>query len=212
MVILALFLGLAYMSPMDVNEDDDQNFEQGMNPIDYKEELSSLLSIFVSKYAMFPILLVEVAIYVYFNVRLIWILYSTVEWDTIVNKFTFLIIIWGILYMVGSPIDFWIRLYGPTTFTIISMDNYCSCWMIFYKSMFYVMCLCSLTIAVIRYICVAYPIEYHNRSAEKVMLLCSESFLEGTQMRMQEQISFISFVQWYLLLHSVLLRLIRKVI
>ena len=73
MVILALFLGLAYMSPMDVNEDDDQNFEQGMNPIDYKEELSSLLSIFVSKYAMFPILVVEVAICVCLNVRLVWI-------------------------------------------------------------------------------------------------------------------------------------------
>ena len=216
MVILAIFLGLAYTSPMDVNEDDDQNFEQGMNPIEYKEELSSLLSIFVSKYAMFPILVVEVAIYVYLNVRLIWIWYSTGEWDTIANKFTFLQRIWGILYMVGSPIDFWIRLYGHTTFTHIvwkmEMENYCLCWMIIYKSMFYASMTYQMTVAVIRYTCVVYPIEYHSRSAENVFLLCSESFLAGTQMRRQEQVSFISFVCWLLFLRSLSLGLIRPVI
>ena len=124
--------------------------------------------------------------------------------------------IWGILYMVGSPIDFWIRLYGPTTFTHIvwkmEMENYCPCWMIIYKSMFYASMTCQVTVAVIRYTCVVYPIENHSRSAENVFLLCSEYLLAGTQMRRQEHVSFKSFVCWLLFLHSLSLGLSRPVI
>ena len=72
-VISALFLGLAYTLPTGVTEDDGQNYEQGINPIESKEGLSTLLSTIVSKYAMFPILVVEVAICVCLNVRLVWI-------------------------------------------------------------------------------------------------------------------------------------------
>ena len=72
-VIIALFLGLAYTSPTDVIYDDEQNFELGKKPVEYEEELSILLSTFISKNAMFPILVVKVVIYVCLNVRLVWI-------------------------------------------------------------------------------------------------------------------------------------------
>jgi hypothetical protein len=79
-----------YTSATNDMDDDEQNYEVDKKPFEYAEELSRLLSIFISKNAMFPMLLVKVVFYVRLNIRLVWILYSTGEWDIIVNKFTFL--------------------------------------------------------------------------------------------------------------------------
>ena len=162
-IILALFLGIVYSSPLGINSQHED--AQGMETLEMKEEFSYLLSTFVSKYAMFPLLVAEVIIHVLLNIRLLWIWYSSGEWDTIVNKFLFLQRIYIIIYMLGCPVDFWLRLYGHNTFTYISMENYCSCWMIFYKSIFYAFMTSQLIIAMIRFTCVKYSIEYHNRFA-----------------------------------------------
>ena len=118
---------------------------------------------FISKNAMFPLLTLEVIIYVKMHCHLAWVWYSTGELDTIVNKFLFLQRIWGILYMVGCFVDFFIRIYSEPSFTFISSANYCSFWMVYYKSMFYLIMTSQLAVALNRFICVASPIEYHKR-------------------------------------------------
>ena len=174
-VIMSLFLGLAYTSPMHLGDSGvppkNPHYIEGMNSLEYKflimPEFSSVFSLFISKYALFPLLVGEAIIYVCLNSRLLWIWYITGEWDTIVNKFIFLQRIWGIIYMVGCVVDFWIRLYGLDTVTFMSMDTNCSCWMIFYKFLFYAIMTSQFAIAVLRIVCVSYPIEYHNRSVNK---------------------------------------------
>ena len=120
-IIFVLFLGLVYTTPTNIDEDaGERHHLVGMDPIELSQELSALLSIFVSKVAMFPLLVLEVTIYVSLNCRLLWMWYRTSEWDTIVNKFLFINRICGILYMVGCPVDFWLRLYGQNSFILIS--------------------------------------------------------------------------------------------
>ena len=163
MIILVLFLGLAYISPIGINDDENHEDDKEWNDHDIKEESVKLLSSFVSKFAMFPLLTCEVIIYVVLNLRLLYIWYCTGMWGTIVNRFLCLQRIWGIIYIIGCPLDFWIRLYGTNTYTFTTMENYCSLWMIFYKFMFYSILTSQFIIAVIRLICVKYSIEYHNR-------------------------------------------------
>ena len=164
-IILAFFLGLAYISPTALNEEENQEVAEvmRMETPEIEEQLSALLSSYMNKYAMFPLLVVETTIYVALNTLLLYIWYSTGEWDTIVNRFLCLQRIWAMIYLTGCPVDFGLRLFGEITFTFISMENYCACWMMFYKSMFYASMTSQLIIAVIRLICVKYSIEYHNR-------------------------------------------------
>ena len=159
--IFVLFVGLAYSTPTD--SDDNSVPSLHMHYLEDKEDRNSLVSLFLSKYILLPIILVEVTIYVSLNSRLLWTWYFTGEWNTIVNKFLFLQRIWGIIYMVGCPVDFGLRLFGDMTFTLISMENYCTCWMIFYKALFYTIMTSQFAVAVNRFVCVAYPIQYHTK-------------------------------------------------
>ena len=171
MVISSLFLGLAYTSPNDFRDEDilstDPGTIVGITTSNYKElikiELSSVLSSFISNYAMFPLLVVEVVIYVCLNSRLLWIWFSNGQFDTVVNKFILVQRISGIIYMIGCVVDFGLRLYVPNSFTFMSADTYCSCWMIFYKSAFFVIMTAQFAVAIVRLLCTTFPIEYHNR-------------------------------------------------
>ena len=193
LVILSLFLGLTYVFPFNaIGNDVTANYHLHIDKRISQD--NSLFSLFLSKYAMFPVLLVEVVIYVVLNGNLLWTWFSTGEWDSIVNKFFFLQRIWGILYMVGCATDFWIRLYRIESVIFLSMDNSCACWMIFYKGLFYAIMTSQFTVAVIRYICIKYPIEYHNRSVEQnhsiIFLIL---VFKDTQMKIPKKTSLTSF-------------------
>ena len=155
-VALCLILGLVYLSPGDL-------LDEAITQKHSAEEESSYLSTFISKYAMYPLLIVEMVTYVMMSSRLLWIWYSHKELNTIVNKLIFIQRIFGIIHCIGIIVDYGIRLYGPTSFSFISVDNYCGCWIMFYKSLFYATMGAYFAMAVIRLLCVAYPIEYHNR-------------------------------------------------
>ena len=153
---LSLILGLVYLTPRELM--DDANMDSMI-----KLELSTELSIFISKYAMYPVVVIEVVIYVSLSSHLLWMWYSAGELGTIVNKIFFLQRILGIINTLGWVLDYGIRLYGPSSFSFISTENYCACWIIFYKSLFYLVNSLYFTIAFTRFLCVEYPMEYHNR-------------------------------------------------
>ena len=158
--ILCLFFGLVHSSPSDLR--DGANPPKALDFIsDMKLELRSVFSDYISKYAMFPLLVVEMIIVVSLNGYLLWIWFSTGQVDTIVNKFIFIQRFAIISYIIGCVIDYWLRLYGLESFTFMSADTYCSCWIIFYKTIFYGCSMSLFSAAVIRFICVEYPIEYH---------------------------------------------------
>ena len=120
--------------------------------------ISSLISI----YALFPMLLLETMLYVPMNIYLLWMWYRTGQWDTLVNKLICIQRICGILYSVGCLVDFFFRLDGMT-FSFFSPANSCSCWMIYYKFLIFIYQTSQLAMAILRFICVKYPIDYHIR-------------------------------------------------
>ena len=69
--------------------------------------------------------------------------------------------------MVGCFVYFFIRIFNEPSFTFFSSANYCSFWMVYYKSMFYFIMTSQLAIALNRFICVTSPIEYHKRYLKK---------------------------------------------
>ena len=162
LVIVCLFLGLAYNSPVDLRNGNIPEHESEYNLLK-SLDLSSDLSTFVSKNAMFPLLVVEMMLYVSMNSRLLWIWFSTGEWDTIVNKFIIIQRTGGIIYMVGCVVDYGLRLYILESFTFLPAGTYCSCWIIFYKTLFYATSLSLFAAALVRLLCVEFPLEYHNR-------------------------------------------------
>ena len=128
-----------------------------------KEELSGDFSLYISKHAMYPVVVVEMTIYVSLNIRLLWGWYTEAKLRTNVNKVIFSTRIIGILVILGWVVDYGIRLYGPPSFSFITTENYCACWIIFYKALFYLWMALNFVNAFIRFLCVEYPIEYHNR-------------------------------------------------
>ena len=84
-IIFVLFLGLVYTAHTNIDEDADEYHVEGVDHIDLKEEVITLL---VSKVAMFPILIVEVAIYVSLNCGFIWIWFCTGEREPLLTHFS----------------------------------------------------------------------------------------------------------------------------
>ena len=132
--------------------------------------MSLAYSIYISKYVLLPLLVVEMIIIVYMNSGLLWIWYITGQHTTIVNKFIIIQRICTIFYIIGCVVDYSIRLYGPQPITFISPDIYCSFWMIFYKFIFYTTCFCLFSVALIRLVCVEHPMVYHNRLDNNICL------------------------------------------
>ena len=102
-----------------------------------KEDLSSEFSLYISKYAMYPVVVVEMIFYVSLNTHLLWGWYNEGKLGTSVNKVIFIIRITAIFNTIGWVVDYGIRLYGPPSFSFISTENYCACWIIYYKALFY---------------------------------------------------------------------------
>ena len=165
LVTVCLIISLVSASTHDLPGDEPGQTAVGDTlDVESKFELSSEMSDFISKNAMYPLLVVEVVIFVYLNSRLLWMWYSAGEFNTNVNKLIFILRILGIIHEIGCVVDFGIRLYGPKPVPFMSSENYCACWIAFYKTIFYACMGCHFATAFIRVLCVAYPIEYHQRS------------------------------------------------
>ena len=128
-----------------------------------KEQLSTEFSLYISKYAMYPVVVVEMFLYVTLNTHLLWGWYKEGKLGTNVNKVIFSTRIIGMFNTLGWVVDYGIRLYGPPSFSFISTENYCACWIIYYKALFYLVMALNFVNAFVRFLCVEYPIEYHNR-------------------------------------------------
>ena len=151
---VCLILGLVFSSSREFNGKDID--------LPIKEELSADFSLYISKH-IFPVVVVEMTIYVTLNIRLLWGWYTESQLRTNVNKVIFGIRILGIFVTLGWVVDYGIRLYGPPAFSFISTENYCACWIIYYKAIFYLLMTFNFVNAFIRFLCVEFPIEYHNR-------------------------------------------------
>ena len=170
-VSVSLILGLVYFSPREFMEEDlsktkfyyNTRVDQQDIDLMIKMELSTELSMFISKYALYPVVVSQMVIYISLSSHLLWRWYSKGEFDTIVNKIIFIQRILGIFNHIGWVVDYGIRLYGPSSFSFISTENYCACWIIFYKALFYGSMGMYFSTAFIRFIYVEYPIEYHKR-------------------------------------------------
>ena len=129
LITVCLIISLVSASTRDLEE--DETAVEDTLDLDLKFELSSEMSDFISKNAMYPLLVVEVVIFVYLNSRLLWIWYSAGEFNTIVNKLIFILRFLGIINELGCVVDFGIRLYGPKPVPFMSTENYCACWIAF---------------------------------------------------------------------------------
>ena len=127
-----------------------------------KEGTKLLLSDLLSRYAMFPILGLETLIYLPMNIFLLCIWYREGEFLTVVNKIIGIQRVCGILYSAGCFLDYFFRVYG-IPISSDSLSTLCSCWMIYYKLLVYAYHTSHLSIALVRFFSVKYPIEYHIR-------------------------------------------------
>ena len=128
-----------------------------------KQELSHVFSATISKFVMFPLLVVETMAVVYMNVYLLWVWYQTGKWNTIVNKFIIMQRMCIISINTSLVIDYSIRLFGPQILIPISSATYSLCWLFCYQSLMYASICACLSAAVVRFLCVKYPLQYHNR-------------------------------------------------
>ena len=116
----------------------------------------------ISRYAIFPLLLLVALIYLMMNFYLLWKWHTSGELDTNVNKLIGIQRTIGIFYSFGCIVDYFFRVYGsPVLF--LSESTYCSCWMIYYKFLAYSYLAAHLAIAIIRFTCIKYPTEFQNR-------------------------------------------------
>ena len=127
-----------------------------------KEGTKLLLSDLLSRYALFPILGLETLIYLPMNIFLLCIWYREGEFQTVVNKIIGIQRVCGILYSTGCFLDYLFRVYG-LPISSLSLPTLCFCWMIYYKLLVYAYHTSHLSIALVRFLCVKYPIEYHIR-------------------------------------------------
>ena len=107
---VCLILGLVYFSPKEGFSKTNSSSTAEINQPDLdsmmKMELSTEFSMFISKYAMYPVVVVEMVIYVSLSTHLLWMWYSNGEFDTIVNKLIFIQRIFGIFDTTGLVVDY----------------------------------------------------------------------------------------------------------
>ena len=111
---------------------------------------------------MFPLLVMETLLYVPMNLYLLWTWIAREKRDTLVDKLICLQRVCGIVYCTGSFVDYYFRLTG-VHLTSMSLATYCSCWMVFYKILIYTFQTSHLCMALVRFLCVKYPLQYHTR-------------------------------------------------
>ena len=116
----------------------------------------------IIKYAMYPVLLLETLLFTPFNIYLLWMWISMGQWDTIVNKMIIIQTFCGVFITLGKLGDFSVRLVGLEP-SFMLPSTYCSCWLVFYKFLANIYQTSHLSMAIVRWICVKYPLEFHAR-------------------------------------------------
>ena len=111
---------------------------------------------------MYPMLLVETMFYITMNTYLLWLWFITGQWGTIVNNLISIQHVCGILITLGRVVDFYFRLYGLNP-SSMSLATYCSCWLVFYRFLVYIFQTSHLSMAIVRWVCVKYPLKFHSR-------------------------------------------------
>ena len=127
-------------------------------------EYKILLSDIISIYSMFPFLLVEAMVHASINLYLMWTWFCTGQLGTIVNKLICIQTICGILLILGRLVDYSLRLgeVHPSSSSMLP-STYSSCWIVFYNMLIYMFQTAHLSMASFRWVCVKYPLEFHNR-------------------------------------------------
>ena len=125
-------------------------------------DISSLKSDLISKYAMLPMLFIENLLYLPMNTYLLWVWFIKEKRATMVDKHLCLQRGIATIYCAGTVVDYYFRLYG-VSLSFMSSANYCTCWQFFYRVTGNAAQISHFCTALIRFICVKYPIEFHNR-------------------------------------------------
>jgi hypothetical protein len=155
---VCICLVLVHISPV---EREDEETLQMTNLM--QQELSHVFSVTISKFVMFPLLVLEAMAVVCMNVYLLWVWYQTGKWNTVVNKFIIMQRIVIMSVQIATVIDYSIRLFTPQILISYSSANYCLGWLFIYQSFVYASICACLSAAVVRFLCVKFPLEYHNR-------------------------------------------------
>ena len=167
-----IFIAISNFSTKEVSEEESVHLTEVM-----RQELSFEFSMIISKFAMFPLLVVEMLLVVYLNLYLIWIWYRTGQWDTVVNKFIIMQRMAIISIMIALVMDYSIRLFRPQTLLFMSKASYCFCVIFLYQALTYASICACLAAAVVRLFCVKYPLEFHNRLVFKILMIFTFLYL-----------------------------------
>ena len=116
----------------------------------------------ISRYILSPILFVETALYVPLNLKLLWVWFKAGQWDTIVNKLINIQTLCGILFTLTRTIDYFLR-QNRITPSFIEHETYCVCWLVFNYFLIYIFQTSHLSMAIFRWVCVKYPLDFHMR-------------------------------------------------
>ena len=127
------------------------------------DDLNSLLNDMI-RYTMFPILLVETMVYLPMNGYLIWLWFTTGQWDSIVNKLITIQTLSGIMLTIGRLVDFYLRLHAWHP-SVMKPSTYCGCWLVFYRFLTFIFQSSHLSMALVRWNCVRHPLTFHIRYA-----------------------------------------------
>ena len=117
---------------------------------------------------MYPLLVMLTFVFVIMNLYLLYTWICSGQYDTIINKFICIKQFCWTLYSLGCVLDFYLRLdgYYPVS---LSQANYCACWIVFYKVLLFTVQIIYLVMALIRFLCVKYAIEFHIRSVTNIV-------------------------------------------
>ena len=106
-------------------------------------------------------LLLETLFYVPMNLYLLWIWYITGQWDTIVNKLISIQTLCGIILTLSRAVDVHFR-FGSSHSSFMLSSTYSSCWLMLYMFLAYMFQTSHLAMAMVRWVCVRYPMEFHT--------------------------------------------------
>ena len=101
-------------------------------------------------------------LYVPMNMYLLWMWFSTGQWDTIVNKLISIQTLCGILFTIGRTLDCFLR-QNSLTPAFLDPDTYCVCWLVINFFIIYMFQTSHFSMAMVRWVCVKYPMEFHTR-------------------------------------------------
>ena len=125
-------------------------------------EYKILISDIISNYVMYPVFLVESLLYIPMHLYLLWLWFSKDQLGTIVNKLICIQTLCGILLNLGRIIDYYLRLSREHPSTMLP-STYSTWWLVFYYMLVYMYLTSHLSMAIIRWVCLKYPLEFHGR-------------------------------------------------